>query len=220
MVQKFSSFHDTSDQSLKNWHKPYSNLLKRFGPVLDVGCGPGYFLDLLRDSGVTSYGIDIDPEMVSQSCSRGHDVLLGNHKTISTLSIEFGSIHLSHIVEHLWGDDLVDMLTECFLRLRDGGVLVIRTPNWNTPLVRSHLFWMDYTHKRPYPAKLLVKICGDLGFNCIQFGHEPRGMRDDFIVAVKPPIGDLVEKHCVIFKEPFHARLLNWAVHKFRLVRS
>ena len=33
--------------------------------MLDVGCGRGEFLELLREAGVASYGVDLDPEMAA-----------------------------------------------------------------------------------------------------------------------------------------------------------
>ncbi|HEV7469713.1 MAG TPA: methyltransferase domain-containing protein [Pseudonocardia sp.] len=35
------------------------------GPVLDVGCGPGYVTGHLNDAGVDAFGIDLSPEMIA-----------------------------------------------------------------------------------------------------------------------------------------------------------
>ena len=51
MAQKYSLFHGTEEERLKQWHTPYADMLAQHGPVLDVGCGPGYFADLLRERG-------------------------------------------------------------------------------------------------------------------------------------------------------------------------
>ena len=45
------------------------------GPLLDIGCGRGEFLDLLRSEGVASRGIDLDAAMVSRSQAQGLDVV-------------------------------------------------------------------------------------------------------------------------------------------------
>ena len=41
--------------------------------VLDVGCGRGEFLDLLRDTGIAAKGLDLNPEMVEVCKARGLD---------------------------------------------------------------------------------------------------------------------------------------------------
>ncbi|HEV7931638.1 MAG TPA: class I SAM-dependent methyltransferase, partial [Actinomadura sp.] len=35
------------------------------GPVVDVGCGPGYVTGHLHDAGVDAFGIDLSPEMIA-----------------------------------------------------------------------------------------------------------------------------------------------------------
>jgi SAM-dependent methyltransferase len=187
-LQKFSIFHETSEICMRAWHKPYAELLRGCKRVLDVGCGPGYFSDELRVLNVKSLGVDLDPDMVSMSVKRGHDAVIGNQDLLSNFSNEFDGVHISHVVEHLWGDELETLLTSSFNSLVVGGLIVIRTPNWDNRFVRERLFWMDHTHKRPYPKELLVRMLEDLGMQHITSGSEPFGMNDTFVVAGKHPI--------------------------------
>jgi O-antigen chain-terminating methyltransferase len=184
-IQNFSSFHDASESRLKEWHRPYCELLASFSPVLDVGCGPGYFCELICERGGKCIGLDIDPAMVALAKSRGNDAVKGDHRLNVDFSIQFGAVHVSHVIEHLWGQELVDLFEAAQNLLRSGGLLVMRTPNWQNPIVRDFLFWMDHTHKRPYPSELLSRIAQDLGFETIESGHEPVGMLDTYFVAQK-----------------------------------
>ncbi len=53
-------------------------------------------------------------------------------------------IHLSHIVEHLYYEDLLTFLRECDRVLISGGILIISTPLlWNR-------FYDDLSHVKPY----------------------------------------------------------------------
>lgn len=186
-VQKFSVFHDANEDHLKKWHGPYASLFARARNVLDVGCGPMYFADLLRDAGVETVGIDLDPAMVKLGQSRGHTVFQADHRHIASYQSEFGGVHISHVVEHLWGEELVILLEDSFKALRPSGLLIVRTPNWKNQYVREHLFWMDHTHKRPYPPDLLVRMLTDIGFVHVRSGAEPFGVNDVYVIAVKPP---------------------------------
>ena len=186
-LQQFSLFHETSGDRLKSWHTPYAEVFQDSGPVLDVGCGPGYFADVLRDLGIESMGVDIDPEMVKMATQRGHKVILGNQESFTERAGQFGGVHVSHVVEHLWGDELETLLKNALTALRPGGILIVRTPNWENRFVRERLFWMDHTHKRPYPGELLIRMMKDLGMVEVQTGFEPTGMNDTFVIAAKPP---------------------------------
>ena len=43
--------------------------------VLDIGCGRGEFLDLLKDAAVSAKGLDLNSEMVEVCRARGLDVV-------------------------------------------------------------------------------------------------------------------------------------------------
>jgi SAM-dependent methyltransferase len=193
LVQKFSHFHQTDVDSLKQWHLPYVALFANASPVLDVGCGPMYFSDLLREIGVSSVGLDIDPSMVELATSRGHEAVQGDHRWLSSHPAEFGGVHISHVVEHLWGNELVELLEGAYRALKPSGLIVIRTPNWQVRYVREHLFWMDHTHKRPYPRQLLDRMLCDIGFVVIESGCELLSMQDLYLIAAKPPAKELLE---------------------------
>ena len=192
-MQRFSIFHASSEQTLKAWHRPYAEVLACYAPVLDIGCGPGYFADLLRDHGAKCVGLDIDPAMVEASRSRGHVAHQGNQCSIHRLGIEFGAIHVSHVIEHLWGEEVVALLEQCAANLCEGGRLVIRTPNWEMAEVRRRVFWLDHTHRRPYGRELIERLLRDLGFTVEISGYEPYGLRDLFVIGVKgcPNAGDI-----------------------------
>jgi SAM-dependent methyltransferase len=183
--QKYSLFHGTEEDRLKLWHSPYADMFAQRGPVLDVGCGLGYFADLLRDRGTACLGLDIDPEMVRASRERGHEAIEGDDKSVAALPGIFRGIHLSHVIEHVWGDDAVRLLETCAEKLAADGILVIRTPNWGNRHVRRHVFWLDHTHKRPYPVELLTKLLTDIGMHVCAAGAEPYGLNDLYVVARK-----------------------------------
>jgi glycosyltransferase involved in cell wall biosynthesis/SAM-dependent methyltransferase len=182
--QRFSLFHDGAEAGLKAWHAPYAAAFTA-GRVADVGCGPGYFLDLLRDRGIAGFGIDVDPAMVAAAKRRGHEAVVGDHRTLASMPDAFTGIHLSHIIEHLWGDEAVELLEGAKTALQPGGMVIVRTPNWGNATVRHGGFWLDHTHKRPYPRELIEKLLTDLGFDTVQAGFEPGGWEDTFVVSRK-----------------------------------
>jgi SAM-dependent methyltransferase len=181
--QKFTLFHAADDGFLRDWHSAYLPAFKGAKKVIDLGCGPGVFLDLLRENGINGIGLDIDPAVVAQAITRGHQAFVATDKELSKFATGADGIHISHVIEHLWGDEMLALLKTCAEALSPGGVLVVRTPNWSNPNVCGGGFWDDYTHKRPYSLKQLNQIFVDLGLTVTAKGFEPFGWGDTYIIG-------------------------------------
>lgn len=61
------------------------------GPVVDVGCGPGYVSGYLSDAGVDVSGIDLSPEMIAIA-QRGHPDLRFEVGTMTNLNLADDSV--------------------------------------------------------------------------------------------------------------------------------
>lgn len=189
--QKFSLFHKDFDQAemqaRRQWHAKYAVYFKDcLDPVMDIGCGSGIFLEILRDMFIPGLGIDYDQDMVDVCNELGLSAILADDQTIGNYDNYFGGIHASHIIEHVDGDRAIALVENCLKALKPGGRLVIRTPNFRNDNVRVEGFWLDITHIRPYPLALLREVLNDTGFEVIDEGFEPGGWNDTYIVGKKP----------------------------------
>lgn len=101
----------------------------RNGKILDLGCGTGDTLVLLKKLGWDVYGIDIDENAISVGKKRGLDNLkLGTYKDIVTYPDSyFDAVRLYHVIEHL--DNPALCLSLIKKKLKKGGELIIGTPN-------------------------------------------------------------------------------------------
>jgi 2-polyprenyl-3-methyl-5-hydroxy-6-metoxy-1,4-benzoquinol methylase len=137
-------------------------------PVLDIGCGRGVFIDLLCAAGIEAVGIDHSQESVAACLKKGLtvypggaiDFLQGNPR-------KFGGIFCSHVIEHMHYDDAMRFLELCHGALEPGGKLLLVTPNPEDLSVIAEIFWLDPTHVRPYPKKLLLTMVDAAGFENI-----------------------------------------------------
>jgi O-antigen chain-terminating methyltransferase len=152
--------------------EPYIDIVRSSGagtpdaPVIDLGCGRGDWLDLLRENGMTARGVDTNRMFLGMCAERGLDVVEGDVITVlkSMPDASAGAITAMHLVEHLPFDLLIQLLDECRRVLRPGGVLALETPNPENPWVGSHLFYMDPTHRNPLPPLALHWFVAARGF--------------------------------------------------------
>lgn len=98
------------------------------GKVLDMGCGVGDILLLLKKLGFQVHGLEIDKNAVSIAKKKGLDVKLGTFEATEGYDDNyFDMIRLYHVIEHL--NDPVECLRIARRKLKVGGELIISTPN-------------------------------------------------------------------------------------------
>ncbi len=97
------------------------------GRLLDVGCGNGGFLMLVRQAGWQVEGLDFDAGAVQAARSRGLEVHHGGIEALSARSACYDVITLCHVIEHV--HDPITTLRRLHALLKPGGVLWLDTPN-------------------------------------------------------------------------------------------
>jgi SAM-dependent methyltransferase len=156
-----------SDDELRERHqKRYLRLLTNApGKVLDIGSGRGVMLRLMKGAGITAYGIDSFEEAVIDCRAKGLDVVCSDALSHLSLlpSASLGGIFCAHVIEHMQPTQAIELIKESFRVLKPGARIVIITPN-PKDLRTGERFWLDITHVRPYPEKLLRVLMGRAGF--------------------------------------------------------
>jgi SAM-dependent methyltransferase len=139
-------------------------------PIVDVGCGRGEWLELLRENGLTAYGIDVNIMMVERSVSLGLDArhadLVTHLRSLDDRSRS--ALTAFHVVEHLQFETLVDFLDEALRVLVPGGMLILETPNPENMRVGATTFYNDPTHRNPIPPEPLRFIVEHRGFSDVE----------------------------------------------------
>lgn len=97
------------------------------GHLLDIGCGNGSAMTVLKRRGWKVSGTDFDNTALDNARKKGLDVYLGDLKTINFPDNTFDSILLSHVIEHV--PDPIETLRECHRILKPEGRLIAITPN-------------------------------------------------------------------------------------------
>lgn len=135
------------------------------GPVLDLGCGRGEALELLRDHGVPARGVDSSARMVEHCRRRGLEAEVGDlFELLGGLEEgSLGGVVSFHVIEHLPARELDRLVRLAHRALAPGGVLILETPNPLSLVAGARNFWLDPTHRRPvHPEslRLLYELAG------------------------------------------------------------
>ena len=140
--------------------------------VLDLACGSGIFMGLLRDAGIEAVGVDRNPDIVKRACQSGLRVTESDvfHYLAREEGV-FDGIFCSHLLEHLPFDRVVRLVELITKRLTVGGKVVFVFPNPES--IRLHLFafWRDPEHVRFYTANLITAVCQHNGLT-LEFSNE------------------------------------------------
>ncbi|MES3009903.1 MAG: methyltransferase domain-containing protein [Pseudomonadota bacterium] len=139
-------------------------------PLIDLGCGRGEWLEVLRNAGHPSLGIDMAAECVSACLERGLDAKLGDAlRVLQQLpDHSVAVITAFHLVEHLPLKGQITLFNEAWRVLAPGGLLLAETPNPENLGVISRNFWYDPTHLRPVPGEMLRLLAKAAGFDDVK----------------------------------------------------
>ena len=188
--QRFSVFQRSADDEAgrRGAHHAYADVFRGFGSVLDIGCGTGIFLDMVRERGVArTLGVDRDPDMVDETRARGHDARVMDARTqLSSIRERFDGVHLAFVIETMDGDDGIVALRDCASLLKPDGLLVVRTLNPRNASVRDGGLWLEPWTKRAWPLETLHVALTDLGLRIVGAGNEPEGWQHTYVVARAP----------------------------------
>jgi O-antigen chain-terminating methyltransferase len=152
---------------------PFIIPLKQYYPDshgVDLGCGRGEWLELMREHGVTVQGFDLDHGMLDATRELGLNVINGEAiKSLQSLAAESQMLVTGfHLAEHLPFEALQILIQESLRVLRPGGLLILETPNAENIIVGTEKFYLDPTHQRPIPLQLLSFMAEYYGFNRVK----------------------------------------------------
>ena len=159
-----------SEEYVRNGQQFYLGYYVGCKSVLDIGCGRGEFLKMMRDAHIPARGIELSPESVAACRSEGLDVELADAFTYLE-GLPEGSldgIFCSQVVEHLPPERLPELIRLCASRLARRGAIAIETPNPECLAIFATHFYLDPTHTRPVPHPLLIFYLEEFGIGNIE----------------------------------------------------
>lgn len=149
-MKKDRNIKDKIINSILNIRNEEKNLLKFVNSLnltnaeklLDVGCGNGRILRLLRNRGFEIIGVDVNDSIIKSNLENGLKCISASefNKTNDLYDV----ILMFHVIEHFHPDHLLTFMDTYLNRLKVGGYLIIATP------LNSPYFYEDFDHVKPY----------------------------------------------------------------------
>jgi 2-polyprenyl-3-methyl-5-hydroxy-6-metoxy-1,4-benzoquinol methylase len=166
---QFRGLPDTIRQNLSS----YLPLFAGATDVLDIGCGRGEFLELLREQGVTARGIDLNDSMV-EVC-RAHGLQADTADAVAYLHAQpdesLGGLFAAQVVEHLEPAYLTSLIDAAFAKLRPGSPIVFETINPACWFAFFESYVRDITHVRPLHPDTLKFLLVAAGFQRLEIQY-------------------------------------------------
>lgn len=135
--------------------------------AVDVGCGRGEWLEILRENGIEGHGVDMNAARVEKCQSLGLHADCGDAIAYlqSLPSNSQAVISGFHIIEHLAVSELLELFRQSWRVLSPGGIAIFETPNPESQKVATYTFFFDPSHRNPIPPELLCFMATHAGFS-------------------------------------------------------
>ncbi len=173
---KYLCFEDAfrgSREEIAARQREYLAYFEGASDVLDLGCGRGEFLALLREQGVTARGLDANAEVVERCREQDLDAVRGDAlEYLGGLADEsLGGLFSAQVVEHLEAEYLTRVLAEAQRVLRPGARVVLETINPASWTAFFSAFVRDVTHRHPLHPDTLSYFLRAAGFVDVEIAY-------------------------------------------------
>ena len=173
---KYVGFEDLfrgSEADIRQRQADYVQEFRGARDVLDIGCGRGEFLDLLREAGIAARGLDSNRAMVQACRERGLAAdeadALGYLEALPDGSL--GGLFSAQVVEHLTPGYLMRLLDTAYHKLRPGSKIVLETINPACWIAFFESYVRDPTHVQPLHPDTLKYLLGASGFQDLEIRY-------------------------------------------------
>ena len=171
---------------------PFFDGIQKSKNVLDIGCGKGSFLDLMKKYNKKTYGLEPSDQAKAIATSKGHTMIDKKFFYSPDNTLKFDLITMFQVAEHLSVQEIVDenIFSAMYNSLAPGGQLVIETPSYESDYAKK--FKSDWRalemprHLVIFSPKSLSKILTEKGFTTTVYTRvSPVDIRESFKLKYK-----------------------------------
>ena len=177
---------------------------KHHGKLLDIGCGIGSYLSIVKDLGWKPFGIELNGNAAQYANNiLGHQVKAGSFEDIEYPEHYFDVITMWHSLEHFINPKKIVSKSRSILK--KGGLLLIGVPNYSS--LDRKIFkdnWNGFEiplHLYHFTPDSITQLIEHAGFSCIKITHTIRP--SDMVKSLKNLLVDHYKIRLISFMDPF-----------------
>jgi SAM-dependent methyltransferase len=205
-----------SQEEIRSRLGDYLPIFASASDVVDVGCGRGELLDLLRQHGVDARGVDTNEGMVHLCRERGLEVEQGDALGFLERQPDrsLGGLAAIQVVEHFEPGYLLRFLETAYHKMRDGAPMVLETINPACWMAFFETYIRDITHRQALHPDTLRYLVQTSGFSKVDVHYRESVRESDRLDHVSAgeagsTAGEHAELASVIRTVNDHAEKLN-----------
>ncbi len=164
----FENHFRGSIESIKKAQEVYLPYFRGKKRVLDIGCGRGEFLSLLRENDIPAKGVDIYEPYVDYCNSKGLKAVCGDGTAFLAGVDYLDGIFVGQVVEHLKPEEIIRLCNTAYEKLSEGGCIIIETPNPTSLAIYTNAFYIDPSHIKPVHPLTMKYYLEKAGFRNIE----------------------------------------------------
>ena len=192
---KYVGFEDRyrgSRDAVREKLAPYARHFAGASEVLDIGCGRGEFLELLREQKITARGVDLNRDMVELCRTAGLHADEADALTYlqGLPDASLGGIFSSQLIEHLEPAYLIRLIETMFHKVEPGGTIVLETINPACWAAFFSAYIRDITHAQPIHPETLSYLASASGFANVTIHYSAPFSEPEKLQLAQAPNGD------------------------------
>lgn len=164
----FENHFRGSIDSIKKAQEIYLDYFRDKKNVLDIGCGRGEFLSLMKDNGINAQGVDIYAPYADYCNMKGLKAVQGDGVAFLAELESVDGIFVGQVVEHLKTAEIIRLCNTAYEKLSEGGCIVIETPNPTSLAIYTNAFYMDPSHVKPVHPLTMKYLLEKAGFRSVE----------------------------------------------------
>ena len=164
----FENHFRGSRDSIKEIQKQYLEYFMGKSNVLDLGCGRGEFLELLKENNIEATGVECYSEFAEYCKIRGLNVAEDDALAYLEKQEMVGGIFAGQLIEHLKFNQIVQLCELAYEKLEDGAYIIMETPNPMSLAIYTHAFYMDPSHNKPIHPLTMEYFMRKIGFKDVK----------------------------------------------------
>ncbi|MCP2520761.1 methyltransferase domain-containing protein [Candidatus Aminicenantes bacterium AC-708-M15] len=161
------------EENLLRAQKKYLPYFLNKKNVVDLGCGRGEFLQILKENNIDSYGVDSNEEMVEICHQKGLKCIkadiLQHLASLEDESLE--GIFSAQVIEHLPPKYLIELIRKSYFKLKKNCYLILETINPASLFSLVNTFFLDLSHQKPIHPKTLKFLFEISGFEEVEIKY-------------------------------------------------